>query len=365
MGAGLEARRRAYAELSTRLAHLDDRQLGSALKSGKAQAGPWGLSYTTSLGGSGVFVKRIPLTEREASRPWSTRNHFRLPPYYSYGFGSAGFGVFRELVAHITTTNWVLEGDSPNFPMLVHHRVMPRPATNPPDEALIARYVKHWNGRRSVGDFMRDRAEARQEMWLVLEHVPHVMSDWIMTNQDQAGGVVDQLCAAISLMRRRGMVHFDAHFGNVLTDGETVYLADFGLLNDSNFDLTKPERSFLARHSHYDYGEAIFAMGLASMWALWSHPEESRAKVLRRYEWLQGLERQRDFAAALIDNLDAMTTGPLAISGQYAETLRQYREVILYFAGFFDAMWHNPRKNASYDDVQVRRLLEQAGAPID
>ena len=362
--ANAEARRDAFSSLGSRLAHMDDRCLRSALKSQRGQVGAWGGTYTADLDGMKVFVKRIPLTELEAARPWSTRNHFRLPPYYNYGVGSAGFGAWRELIAHITTTGWVLAGLSPSFPMLLHHRVMARIKRHRLDEAAIEGYVKRWNGSQAVGRFMRARAEADHEIWLVLEHIPHGMSDWLMTNQERVAHVVDQLCAAISLLGRNGMVHFDAHFGNVLTDGETVYLADFGLLNHSEFDLTKPEHTFLARHSHYDYAEAIFAVGLAPLWALWSSPKESQAAALEAHEWLQHVDSQRGFAAALIDNLDTMTTGPLEIAPPYAEVLRRYHEVVLYMAGFLDTMRGHPRKNTPYDDEHVRRLLEEAGAPI-
>ena len=343
---------------------MDDRKLRSTLKGSTTGSGPWGTTYPAEVEGSKVFVKRIPLTDLEAARPWSTRNHFRLPPYYNYGVGSAGFGAFRELVAHITTTGWVLEGASPSFPMLFHHRLMERPGTDGADEALIERYRLRWNGSRPVAEFLRARATARQEVWLVLEHIPYRMQEWIMSNQDRVPDVTDQLFAAVALLRRNGMVHFDAHFGNVLTDGETVYLADFGLLNAAGFDLTKPERAFLGRHAHYDYAETIFAVGIAPMWDLWGRSEESRAAVLRRYDWLQGRESQREFAAALIDNLDSMTTGPMPIATPYADELIRYREVILYLAGFLDAMRPNPRKNTPYDDDHVRRLLDKAGAPV-
>lgn len=73
-----------------------------------------------------MFVKRIPLTDVEHRRWFSTRNHFRMPTFYNYGVGSAGFGAWRELVAHIKTTNWVLEGACPNFPLLLHWRLLSR-----------------------------------------------------------------------------------------------------------------------------------------------------------------------------------------------------------------------------------------------
>src|SRR4051812_17583845 len=69
-----------------------------------------------------VFLKRLPLTDVEVEHPGSTRNWFKLPTYYSYGVGSAGFGSWREVVAHRVTTG------VPGFPELLHDRVMPRTA---------------------------------------------------------------------------------------------------------------------------------------------------------------------------------------------------------------------------------------------
>ncbi|HUR49565.1 MAG TPA: hypothetical protein VMY88_08590 [Acidimicrobiales bacterium] len=341
---------------------MEDRQLRNALKANQVVKGPWGVSYAAEVEGSRVFVKRVPMTEREAARPWSTRNHFRLPAQYNYGFGSAGFGAHRELIGHITTTTCVLEGSTPGFPLLLHHRLMERTPTGRPELAGIERYVRRWNSR-AVGEFMTARAAAPLELWLVMEHIPHPMSDWLMGNQDRVENVIDQLFAAISVLGTEGIVHFDVHFANVLTDGETVHLADFGLLNDSRFELTKSELKFLQRHRHYDYASAILAIGLAPRWRVWAEPAASRTALVSGYPWLQGLERSRDFAAAMIDHASQMTTGPLAVTPVYAETLRRYREVILYMSGFHDDMWENPRKRSPYDDDHVQRILREAGAP--
>ena len=53
------------------------------------------------------------------------------------------------------------------------------------------------------------------------------------------------LCQTVTFLRQHGIVHFDAHFGNVLTDGDEYYLADFGLALDGTFELTATERRFL------------------------------------------------------------------------------------------------------------------------
>ena len=57
-----------------------------------------------------MFVKRVPVTDLEYENMFSTRNLYDIPTYYNYGFGSAGFGVYRELVTHVKASNWVLAG---------------------------------------------------------------------------------------------------------------------------------------------------------------------------------------------------------------------------------------------------------------
>ena len=54
----------------------------------------------------------------------STANIFNLPMCYQYGIGSTGFGAWRELAAHVMTTNWVITGQCPNFPIMYHWRIL-------------------------------------------------------------------------------------------------------------------------------------------------------------------------------------------------------------------------------------------------
>jgi hypothetical protein len=55
-----------------------------------------------------------------------------------------------------------------------------------------------------------------------------------------------------SFMGSRGMLHFDAHFANLLTDGHRLYFADFGLVLSNGFDLSGEEMAFSERHVHFD-----------------------------------------------------------------------------------------------------------------
>ena len=51
--------------------------------------------------------------------------------------------------------------------------------------------------------------------------------------------VEKELEAGTSFMNARGLLHFDAHFQNILTDGERLYFADYGLAISSRFDLSR------------------------------------------------------------------------------------------------------------------------------
>jgi tRNA A-37 threonylcarbamoyl transferase component Bud32 len=62
---------------------------------------------------------------------------------------------------------------------------------------------------------------------------------------------------------RSGLLHFDAHFRNVLTDGHRLYLADLGLATSPRFDLSTEERDFLAVNASRD---ACYAVRDATHW---------------------------------------------------------------------------------------------------
>ncbi|NED89096.1 hypothetical protein G3I76_54635, partial [Streptomyces sp. SID11233] len=68
--------------------------------------------------------------------------------------------------------------------------------------------------------------------------------------------VARQLDVAARKMSAHGLVHFDGHWGNVLTDGRRVLFTDFGLALADTFALTARETAFLAEHRDHDLGYA-------------------------------------------------------------------------------------------------------------
>ncbi|MGV9758606.1 protein kinase family protein [Streptomyces tricolor] len=261
------ARVSAYAAVGAELSLLSDRRLGDAVAAAPALgSGIGGRRGEMEVAGIPVFVKRIPLTDIEM-RPEhvrSTANLFELPLCYQYGVGSAGFGAWRELAAHVMTTAWVLRGEFAGFPLMYHWRVLPdRPPVDFADEfGGVEGAVAHWEGSSAVRHRLEAIGKSSLSLVLFLEHVPQTLAAWLSATGEAAstepGGdssylwVEDALLRGTEFMSSRGLVHFDAHFANLLTDGQQVYFADFGLALSRHFELAAQEAAFLADHLIYD-----------------------------------------------------------------------------------------------------------------
>jgi hypothetical protein len=256
-------RRGVYDVVSSRLAALGDESLAALVQA----AAPLDIRSVVApslleVDGVRVFVKKIPLTDIERDLN-STANVFGLPLFYQYGVGSTGFGAWRELAANIMATDWVLAGACVNFPMLYHWRVAPgapRPPPTPEEEARWERSAKFWNDSPEIRARHAAITHAGASLVLFLEYVPEELNTWL-TGRVAAGPdaaetaivkVDEQLHAVATFMNTRELLHFDLHFHNVLTDGEQLYVTDFGLALCAAFDLSAAERDFFAQHQLYD-----------------------------------------------------------------------------------------------------------------
>ncbi|MEU4445623.1 hypothetical protein AB0K14_25715 [Actinosynnema sp. NPDC050801] len=245
----------AHEVVAARLAGLSDRELAERVASATALGtGIGGRSAELDVAGTRVFVKQVPLTDLELRNPHSTANLFGLPTWYQYGIGSAGFGAWRELAVHTMTTRWVVDGEYDGFPLTHHWRVLPGSAPHGFTDFLggIDGAVAHWEGSAAVRGRLEAIGRASASLVLFLEHVPWTLSSWLADHSEAVPRVDRALARGAAFMGARGLVHFDAHFRNVLTDGRRLYFADFGLALGAGFDLSPAERDFLSRHLAYD-----------------------------------------------------------------------------------------------------------------
>ncbi|MEU3421712.1 protein kinase family protein [Streptomyces murinus] len=259
-----DARSAAYGTVATSLALRSDRRLGELVDAAvPLGTGIGGRCALLEVDGKPVFVKRVPLTEleRRPEHVRSTTNLFGLPTFCQYGIGGPGFGAWRELAVQIMTTNWVLGGRFREFPLMYHWRVLPDTAPTPaPELADVERAVAYWGGGPEVRRRIEGLRQSSASLVLFLEYIPRTLHEWFTgrvragaESADRACALVErELAAGTSFMNAHGLVHFDAHFQNILTDGRRLYFADFGLALSARFDLSESETGFLGLHRAYD-----------------------------------------------------------------------------------------------------------------
>jgi hypothetical protein len=263
----------AHAEVSAALTALSDRELAELVgQSDHRRVGIGGSTQALQVAGREVFVKLVRVTDLErAAGSQCSKNLFALPTWYHYGVGegSTGFNVWREVAAHEMASDWVRAGECANFPLLHHWRELPQNlGKTAPDPFGIDRAVRFWGGSHAVQTRLRALAESTAVVALFLEYIPFVLRRWL-TGELTAGS--PQAEAAVALVERellqtsihlrsQGMSHFDAHFDNVLTDGDRLYLSDFGLATSREFQLDAAERDFIAVTSDHDLAYCVAAL---------------------------------------------------------------------------------------------------------
>lgn len=291
-----DARLAAHGAVSTSLALCSDLGLQELLDAATPMgSGIGGQTLLLDVDGTPVFVKQIRLTdlERRPDNVHSTANLFGLPDFCHYGvgrIGTPGFGAWRELAVHTMTTNWVITGDHEAFPLMYHWRVLPDRGRPLPEElADVDRAVAHWGG----GAEIRNRIEALQQssaaLMLFLEYIPQTLHDWLGVQMEADDEAAERACAmveselrsGIAFMNARGLLHFDAHFENILTDGRRLFFADYGLAISSRFELTAEEADFFDRHRTYDQCYAVTHLVNWLAFALHSHEPEQRMAFVR------------------------------------------------------------------------------------
>ncbi len=254
----LAMRLQGHEALSRQLAALGD----AAFAAWDSEPDTWrghifgSRSRVVDLGGAKVFLKQIPLTALEQGHPGSTANLFNLPSRYHYGVGSAGFNAWRELDAYLKAHAWATSGECPHFPLVHHWRLLPRTAPVLSRRQLdwLEQAPAYWADLGPVAERLAALEAAQSSVVLCLEFHPQPLETWLETAPPAhaLASAYAQLDETAAFMNARGMLHFDLHGKNILTDGEQVYVTDFGLGLCADHDLSADERTMLATHRLYD-----------------------------------------------------------------------------------------------------------------
>ncbi len=266
----LTKRHDTYNTISSTLACMSNIQLEESLVDGKAMhKGIGGTSLLIEIDNTPVFVKKVPLTDLELQTEnyMSTANIFNLPMCYQYGIGSAGFGAWRELAAHIMTTNWVITSECPNFPIMYHWRILKavdNKIISNEEQVALDKDTVYWENNQKIDNRLKAKALATHHIYLFLEFIPNHLYDWLNKQlSGSEGSAIDaiklvehQIQETNDFMDSQNFLHMDAHFENILTDGKQLYYSDFGLALSDKFTLSNIEKHFIKDNANYDYASS-------------------------------------------------------------------------------------------------------------
>lgn len=135
-------------------------------------------------------------------------------------------------------------------------------------------------------------------------------------------------------MKNQGFIHFDAHFRNILTDGNLLYLSDFGLALATKFELNEMEREFLIRHQNYDFSCTAVNFLHTIITAIFG-----------KDKWEVSLQ---EFLAG--------NRGELSPS--ISNIIKRYGKIALTMDAFFQKL-QKQSKHAPYPSVYLQALLDQ------
>lgn len=351
----MRERLQSHFKINTRLSMFSDRKL-SALLSKSNLTKRSAQNGIIDLDGQKVFVKKIPITVRELENAYSTKNHYRIPTWYNYGIGSYGFGAYRELAAHIKTTNWVREAQFTGFPLLHHYRILPTTERSQ-NISGIENYVSYWNGSKTIERYMLDRNECTQHLVLFLEHFTPA-SELMTENPAKLNALFPKAIECIDFLNQNGFIHFDAHIYNWLTDGRNLYLTDFGLVLDKQFELSKSEQQFFNQHRRYDYSQVVETFGYAMMESYLALNEDQEKLVTKALE--EYVDSAEPYLNLVIRTaLTLHETNKIRLPSTVKKYIQRYQPVINAKNDFFKDMRFGKKASDKFPARKMANYLKQ------
>ncbi len=317
-------------------------------------SGIGGSHSSIDVDGETIFVKRVPLSdiELEDRNLYSTRDLFGLPSGCQYGVGSPGFGTWREVAANTMATGLAFEHGLGCFATMYHWRVVDGPAETDwesDDWPALEKLVSFWHDSDAVRRRFEAIAAATRCVALFLEYAPTTLPQWLRQRvdrgEDSANAAIDLVenfvVQDVAAMNGAGLFHFDAHFGNVLVNGEQILLADFGLATSPSFDLSEAERTFLRRNASHDVAHS----------------------ATRLVDWLVAeFVAPPNVAArdAFIETVASSGRVPVPMAASARRVVERYAPLAVEINRFY-AQLHTVDRRTEYPTDEVLHALDSAG----
>ncbi len=251
----MEERIQIYNDLAHKFIYMD----GSTIKKITTKiAKPndvtrWGETGVITVNKTKVFYKKLPLPKLFEQNQLDTSNLYNLPAWYNYGYGSAGINPWRELITCVNLSEYVLGGEIGSFPILYHWRVI-EDETKDFHTGLDTKLMERFGNNSKIKKYLEDRYDCKYKIIMFLEFVPNVLYDYIRLNPIYLKTSVSESKTILDFLKSKGILDMDAHWGNYLVDSNSnLYLTDFGLVLDKNFNLDSQEIKFMKSNIKLPY----------------------------------------------------------------------------------------------------------------
>jgi hypothetical protein len=223
--------------------------------------------------------------------------------------------------------------------------------------------VSCWGNNEAIKNYMQDKIKARYELVLFLEYIPHGLNQWLQENPNRIQASWGELCRTIAFLETKEIIHFDAHFKNVITDRKQIYLTDFGLVLDKSFDLSKEEKLFYDQNLGYDYGEITLNFGHLVVSFYNSFSDQNKQKIKQKYDLRENL-KPHELRSVLLENLERIQADDsIKLDPFFLNSLIKYREIIQLVHSFLVNLQNNDKNDTKFPQKTLRSLLKEVGFP--
>lgn len=248
-------RKNLYYELNTKLSLLSDEEIKEIIQINKpVEFKTWGVNKIYKYEGKKIFIKAIPVAKLYQDNKFNTKNLYNIPAYYNYGFGSAGVNPWRELLLYIKTTNFVLINKCDFFSLLYHYRIIEDSNNDYIESGLSEKLLTIYGNNENIIKYLQDRIKSKIKIVLFLEYIPNVAWKYLQKNYNFTKTFYLKSMEIINFfLHKNNISHNDGHLGNFIIDNKkNIYITDFGLSLDKDFDLDKNEKIFMENNKKLD-----------------------------------------------------------------------------------------------------------------
>jgi hypothetical protein len=261
----MSERIKKYNNMINKLLYMNDNKINSIINNQNKSTMnlKWGEVGIIEINNTKIFYKKIPLAKLFYDSGMTTSNLYNLPAYYNYGYGSAGINPWRELITHINLSNYVLQGEIDNFPLLYNWRII-KDNTKNFNSGLSDKLMNTYGNNVNIKKYLEDRYNCKYKILMLIEFIPFVLYKYINKKPSYLKNYEVESKKILDFLSSKKILHMDAHEGNYLVDKKgKLYLTDFGLVLDKKFDLDKDEIKFMNENkklAYYYFYESIYSI---------------------------------------------------------------------------------------------------------